>query len=85
MKRSMFAMIAALTVPPDPHDPAGFDVPATRSEACALGVISERDSMALYDRLIPAIREQDVVSAFRRLRAASADHHLPAFERCAGR
>lgn len=72
-------------IPPDPHDQAGFEVPATRSEACAIGVISERDNIALYDRLIPGIREEDIVSAFRILRAASADHHLPAFERCAGR
>jgi hypothetical protein len=70
--------------PPNPHDPATFEVPATRAQACEMGVQSERDNIALYDRLIPTIKEPDIKAAFEALRSASADRHLPAFERCAG-
>lgn len=74
-----------IAVPANPYDGAHFDVPATRAEACAMGVTSEVENIALYDRLLPTIVEADIKSAFSVLRAASADRHLPAFERCAGR
>ncbi len=71
--------------PPNPYDPAAIRVPGTLAEACELGVQAERDNIAIYDRLIPTIEHADIKSAFEILRSASADRHLPAFERCAGR
>ncbi|MCC6906932.1 MAG: DUF2202 domain-containing protein [Phycisphaerales bacterium] len=70
--------------PANPYGSFEFEVPATRSEACVLAARSERENIALYDRLLPTIEQQDVRDAFERLRWASAEHHLPAFERCAG-
>lgn len=73
-----------VTVPPDSwkaHPPAA---PETLSEACAEGVKSEEANLAMYDRLLPAVKEPDLRATFLRLQAASRDHHLPAFRACAG-
>ncbi|MBL9119003.1 MAG: DUF2202 domain-containing protein [Phycisphaerae bacterium] len=59
-------------------------VPATFAECAALAAQLERDNIALYDRLIPTVKEPDVRTVFERLRAASLQNHLPAFERFAG-
>lgn len=74
-----------ITAPPNPYDPTTIFIPDTVTEACALGATSERDNIAIYDRLIPTIDESDIRSAFDMLRSASANRHLPAFERCANR
>jgi len=42
-------------------------------------------NMAMYDRLIAAADQPDVIDILQRLQAASRDHHLPAFQRCADR
>ncbi len=60
-------------------------VPDTLAAACRAAVESERANIALYDRLLPGIDEADVRGTMEILRAASAERHLPAFERCAGR
>ncbi|MBU1175018.1 MAG: DUF2202 domain-containing protein [Alphaproteobacteria bacterium] len=61
-------------------------VPATISEACAIGVTAEVDNAALYDdELLPAVAAYpDIAAVFERLSAASTNQHLPAFQRCAG-
>ena len=41
------------------------------------------ENIALYERLIAATDLPDVIDVLRRLQAASRDHHLPAFQRCA--
>jgi hypothetical protein len=61
---------------------AELEVPPTVLAACEAGVASEQANVALYDRLLPNVSEPDVRQVLSRLRAASADHHLPAFERC---
>lgn len=60
-----------------------IDVPDTRQEACAQGVQSEKDNVALYDKWLETITQPDVKITFERLRRASQEHHLRAFERCA--
>lgn len=73
-----------VAVPPDPwkaHPPAA---PDTLEAACAEGVKSEEANLAMYDRLLAAVKEPDLRAAFLRLQAASRDHHLPAFRACAG-
>ena len=63
--------------------PAGEPSPATKQAACQLGVDAEKADIALYDELLPQVTDRpDVVAVFERLRAASQDKHLPAFERC---
>jgi hypothetical protein len=68
--------------PANPYDSAAITAPGTLAEACAMGAEAERDNIAIYDRLIPTIQQEDIRSAFETLRSASADRHLPAFERC---
>ena len=60
-------------------------VPATLAGACSVGVTAEIDNAALYDeRLLPAVTAYpDITAALERLRDASQNMHLPAFQRCA--
>lgn len=58
---------------------------ANAKAACAFGVTSERDNVALYEELLERPLPADVRCVFERLRDASADRHLPAFERCVSR
>jgi hypothetical protein len=61
----------------------GQPAPATRAEACAVGVSAEQADVRLYDELIPHVQAYpDVVRVLEGLRAASQDRHLPAFQRC---
>ncbi|MGD9791056.1 MAG: DUF2202 domain-containing protein [Phycisphaerales bacterium] len=57
------------------------DVASTLRECKRAAAQAERDNIALYDTLIPTIKEPDIRQAFLGLQAASRDHHLPAFER----
>ena len=60
--------------------------PDSLLEACENAVKAERDNAGLYEKLIEAAHEHpDVQETFRRLREASQERHLPAFERAAGR
>jgi hypothetical protein len=51
--------------------------------ACAGGVTAEQENIAMYDRLLQLELPVDVERVFQTLRAASLEHHLPAFENCA--
>jgi len=57
---------------------------STQKEACAAGVSAEIDNAKIYDWFLTFVKEQDIVDTFKRLRNASQDNHLPAFQRCAG-
>jgi len=63
------------------------DVPsyASAKDACVAAVDFEVRNVALYDRLLAVgSLPDDVRRAFEQNRAASLEHHKPAFERCAG-
>lgn len=62
-------------------------VPASISEACETAIAAEVANVALYDdTLLPLVAPHpEVTAVFQRLRDASANRHLPAFQRCAGR
>ena len=56
--------------------------PDSLAEACRAGVEGEIENRALYDRLMHEVRDHpDVIATFERLRSASQERHLPAFER----
>ncbi|WP_216644144.1 hypothetical protein [Thioclava sp. JE_KL1] len=61
-------------------------VPGTLAEACALGVQAEMANSGLYDgRLLPAVAGNgQLTQILTRLRDASQNKHLPAFQRCGG-
>ena len=59
--------------------------PANLFAACEQGVSAEIENIALYDRLLPTIRDQSVRATLADLQWASRERHLPAFERCVAR
>lgn len=50
-------------------------------EACRTGVQAEIDNVALYDRLTAMTDDSEINVVFDALRRASAERHLPAFQR----
>lgn len=62
-------------------------LPATVQAACEIGVAAEIENARLYDEdLLPAVADHaDITQVFTRLRDASINNHLPAFQRCAAR
>jgi len=71
-----------------PHDNWAGRVPAPESleRACEDAVEAELENAALYEKLIEAAHgHPEAQETFRRLRAASQERHLPAFERASGR
>jgi hypothetical protein len=61
--------------------------PETLLEACKIGVEAEIANRDLYDgNLLPAVvAYPDITLVMQRLRDASEENHLPAFQRCANR
>jgi hypothetical protein len=61
--------------------------PETLADACKIGVEAEIANRDLYDgNLLPAVAAYpDVTVVLQRLRDASEENHLPAFQRCANR
>ena len=58
---------------------------ASLAEACAVAAEAEVANMDLYDKMLTDLADYpDALQVATALRAASADKHLPAFERCAG-
>ena len=56
---------------------------ATLQEACEAGVDAEIENAGMYDEFFTFVQEQDIRDTFTRLRDASQEKHLPAFQRCA--
>ena len=50
--------------------------------ACEAGVEAERANGEMYERLLTASRQADILTVLRNLQAASQQRHLPAFQRC---
>ena len=61
--------------------------PETLADACKIGVEAEIANRDLYDgNLLPAVAAYpDITLVMQRLRDASEESHLPAFQRCANR
>lgn len=73
-----------LTPPENPHRAATSPGYASRVEACAASIDAERANAALYDDALALDLPDDVRGVLEHNRMASLEHHLPAFERCAG-
>ena len=61
-----------------------FDIPETFEAACEMAAQAEIDNVALYDEIEGAVRDPQILRTFSKLRSASQNHHLPAFQRAAG-
>ncbi len=71
--------------PPEDKWTTTLRVPDTLLEACQAGVDAEIENIAMYDRLLAAVQEDDVARVLANLQAASRERHLPAFLRCVKR
>ena len=72
---------------PLPAQPVLEELPeiASLADACAVAAEAEIANMALYNTMMTTLADYpDMLQVATALRAASADKHLPAFERCAG-
>ncbi len=72
-------------VPADVFKDEDIDVGSSLAEACGKGVAGENSNIAMYDRFLEFVTEEDIRSAFTYLRDASKNNHLPAFLRCSER
>jgi hypothetical protein len=62
--------------------PGRCQAPESVEAACEKAVNAERENAALYEKLLRAAQGYpDVEAVFQRLRTASRENHLPAFER----
>lgn len=71
-------------VPENPYNGTEM-APATLAEACRMAITAEEENIALYDRLLPTVTEDDVKFVLTNLQRASRENHLPAFTRCLAR
>lgn len=72
-----------VAVPENRFTKEKIEVPATLTEACKQSVEGEKANIAMYDKFMEFVKEEDIREVFTYLRDASKDNHLPAFERCA--
>jgi hypothetical protein len=80
----------SVAVPENGYTTGALEAPAapeTLLEACKIGVEAEIANRDLYDgNLLPAVAAYpDITVVLQRLRDASEENHLPAFQRCANR
>lgn len=79
-----------IAVPENGYASGAMQAPAapdSLADACKIGVEAEIANRDLYDgQLLPAVAAYpDITDVMIRLRDASEEKHLPAFERCAAR
>lgn len=73
-----------ISIPPNPYGgKVGFY--QSVQEACKAGIEAEIENVALYDEIFSYVQDEKVRQVFERLRSASQNRHLPAFQRCANR
>jgi rubrerythrin len=73
-----------MDLPVDPWLQQEIEIPDTLREACAQAIEAERANIAMYDELLEIVEAAEVRDVFTRLRGASEERHLPAFQRCGG-
>ncbi len=63
-----------------------IDKPESIEAACKAGVAAEIENAEMYDRLLQATADYpDIQRVMKNLQRASAENHLPAFQRCSAR
>jgi len=73
-----------LAVPEDKWA-ARVQTPNSIEDACKEAVQGEIENAEMYDRLLAVVKEPDIRTVLTRLRQASQENHLPAFQRCVER
>jgi hypothetical protein len=82
--RSLAGLFTArgMAVPASLWSPSNVPRFTTVREACAAGVVAERENVALYDSQLGLSLPDDVRRVLQNNRDASLYNHLPAFQRC---
>jgi len=71
---------------PEDHWNSRIEAPQSILEACRVGVDAENKNAEMYDRLLKlTVDYPDVQRVLMQLQRASAENHLPAFQRCVER
>ncbi len=71
---------------PEDNWQSQIQVPSSILEACRVGVDAEIENAEMYDRLLDSTKDYpDVQQVLMQLQRASAENHLPAFQRCVER
>lgn len=70
-----------IPIPEDTYQ-GKMEAPETLLAACEAGIESEIANRNLYDHWLSKVEEADVRAVFMKLRNASQNNHLPAFQRC---
>jgi hypothetical protein len=83
MWKSIFGKYG-LEVPPDNYA-GNTEAPENLKAACEAGIEGEIANIEMYDKFLTFVKEPDIREAIAKLRTASKERHLPAFERCARR
>lgn len=78
LERQMLRL--GITMPTNTWSGKGV-APASLAKACEEAITAEIENIALYDRLLPSVADQQVLRVLTNLQAASRDRHLPAFRR----
>lgn len=78
---SLFAQFG-LPVPENPW-PGKVERYANLQAACEAAIAAEIANSKMYDRLLAATQDPDIIMVLRHLQQASKERHLPAFQRCA--
>lgn len=74
-----------IAVPEDDWD-SRTEAPQSILEACQMGVDGEIENAKMYDRLLElTVDYPDIQRVLHQLQRASAENHLPAFQRCVER
>lgn len=68
--------------PPQDAWPEHVTAPSSLAEACAGAIEAEIANDAMYTRLLGQVTDAGVREVMLRLKTASHNHHLPAFQRC---
>lgn len=71
---------------PEDNWASNIEEPQSILEACQIGVEAEVENAEMYDRLLElTVDYPDVQHVLVKLQRASAENHLPAFQRCVER
>ncbi|MFI4898243.1 MAG: DUF3365 domain-containing protein [Phycisphaerales bacterium JB059] len=70
-----------LSPPPDRWASQAFKIPESFAEVCDAAAVAEVRNLRLYEALEETIEDEQVLAVFVNLRRASAERHLPAFQR----
>lgn len=68
-------------VPEDRWLKEKMETPETLSAAVQKAIEQERENVAMYDRLLKSVEQEDIRKVMNQLRQASEERHLPALER----